>query len=240
MPRITASAEARRRASGALDGNTADSRANAPVLMMPPNTCAASCCPPAKAFSGSRASRCCVAWTDGMVIAVARTSAMVGISAAKIRTRSPPARISSGPGTAPTRNHVAPARTDRMTRESQRRRATVSRMNRPNAYAPAAATGPDGSASRMETTPATQATVRLRRRKRCRAVNRKSMKKKGVWLVRDCYPPSMDSFDRLAKCSFRRPADNRCVRRSTRRRSHCLWARQTGTGARRESQRRAL
>ena len=26
----------------------------------------------------------------------------------------------------------------------------------------------------------------------------------------------MDSFDRLAKCSFRRPADSRCVRRSTR------------------------
>ena len=25
----------------------------------------------------------------------------------------------------------------------------------------------------------------------------------------------MDSFDRLAKCSFRRPADNWCVRRST-------------------------
>ena len=179
MPRITASAELRRRASGASEGSTADSKANAPVLMIPPNTWAASCCPPAKALSGSFASLCCVAWTDGMVMAAARTRAMVGRSAAKIRTRSPPASISPGPGIAPTRNQVTAPSTARMTRLSQRRRVTVSTMNSPNAQAPAVATGPDGSNSRMETTAAAQATVRLRRRKRCRAVNRKSMKKKG-------------------------------------------------------------
>ena len=144
MPRMTASADARRRAALAPGGNAADNRAKAPVLMMPPKTCAASCWPPEKALSGSLASRCWVLWTDGMVIAVARTSAMVGNKAAKISTRSPPARRSAGPGAVSSKSQVTTASTVRITRLSQRSRASVRRMNIPKASAPVVATGPDG------------------------------------------------------------------------------------------------
>ena len=164
IPRMTASAAARRLDAAASSGSAADISAKAPVLMMPPKTCAASCCPPIRARDGKAPRRSWVAWTEGIVIAVALTSAIVGRSAAKISTRLPPATRAPTSGSSSRSNQVTSARTARITIESHLRRATVNRMKRPKAQAPRLATVPSGRAVRIARTAATQAVVRQARR----------------------------------------------------------------------------
>ena len=165
MPRIAASAAIRRRCGSLSDGRAADRMAKAPVLIMPPKTCAASCNPPADASAGKPPRRCCVAWTDGIVIAVARTNAMVGSNAAKISTLSPARTISATAGTSSRMTSSTHPSSKRMIRLSRRRRGNVRRMKNPSATAPAAVMIPCGWPRMMLANDTTQAKVSKTRRK---------------------------------------------------------------------------
>ena len=164
MPRITASAAARRRDAGASGPTAADISAKAPVLMTPPNTWAAICWPAAAALAGSRASLCCVRCTEGIFMAVARTSAMVGRSAANTSARPPPSSNSRISGGLSRIIQATTPRTARITSESIRSLATVRIMNAPKAQVPVSTMSVPCASNTTETRAASQAAARQSRR----------------------------------------------------------------------------